>query len=417
VDKVERLADIMDKKFDMIRIAFMESMQPWDEAAGGVASYVQHRAWVLGKRGFEVWWFNRLQCARWNSQENKWEGVHTFESGGLRGRLDFRQTPVWSFLTNQVHVDIVEFADIWARPLPCEKRGNLTPKFVIACHTSTITRCLLNKDKLVGSSYNRLRDILHIDHWQTRRNIRRADGVIACSYEIALLEAGLFRIHPDYFTVIPHAFSSTAESGFSLKAEDKPQDFFLIVGNMEYLKGFDLIMSGFCHYRRQGGAARLFFAGSNGFADPSARVQRILSLPRVVNALKEVGAESVCFLGRLGKNELATLRSRSIATIVGSRFESFSMVAGEVVMTRCPLILSNRTGWRCLAERFHGARLFDPLDPEDLATAMKEMENPVQRRVYQQGGDQIAAYLQSEELISKTVRFYCALLDQNYNPQ
>ena len=392
-----------------IRIAVHENRPPWEGTAGGIASYVRHRAWVLGEKGFEVWWFNREQCACWSRQSKKWESLHSFRKGGPAARLNLQRAPVWRFLTGEVQVDIVELPDGAAIKLPDE--GNRTPRIVIACHTSSITRAMLNRDKSPGSVYNRLRGKLRIDRRRTHRNLRRADGVIACSYEIALLEAGLFDVHPDVFTVIHHAFSPVAESGFRIRAEGPHEGYFLVVGNLEFVKGFDLTMAGFALYRRKGGKARLFFAGSPGFTDPNPQVKQMLSLPGAVKAFEEIGKESVCFLGKLPKDELAQLRARATAIVVGSRFEAFTMVAGESVLSGCPLILSNRTGWRGLAERYRAARLFDPYDPADLAGAMLEMENPKIRAEYQHNGDKLACYLTGDELAEKTANWYRCLAE------
>jgi glycosyltransferase involved in cell wall biosynthesis len=116
------------------------------------------------------------------------------------------------------------------------------------------------------------------------------------------------------------------------------------------------------------------------------------------------------FLGRLPKERLEEVRARCAVVVVGSRFEAFTLVAGEAFISRCPVILSDRAGWRGLAERFHAARLFSLHDPEDLAEAMFEVEDPTKRAALQEGGDKIAAYLSSEELFGKTVSFYQGLL-------
>jgi glycosyltransferase involved in cell wall biosynthesis len=186
--------------------------------------------------------------------------------------------------------------------------------------------------------------------------------------------------------------------------------FFLVVGNVEFLKGFDLIAAGLSCYRCRGGKGMLKVAGTTGPTDPNPQVQDMLNTPAVRKLMRSTENQPVEFLGKLSKDRLAEMRARCAAVVIGSRFESFSMVAGEALMSHCPVILSDRSGLRGLAERFHGARLFSPYDPEDLAEAMFEVEDPARRAALQEGGDRIAAYLSSEELIGKTVSFYRGLL-------
>lgn len=71
---------------------------------------------------------------------------------------------------------------------------------------------------------------------------------------------------------------------------------------------------------------------------------------------------------------------------------------------RRPLV--DRTGWRRYVAEHRGARLFDPYDADDLASALLELENPRVRETYSEGARRMAAFLQSQELIDRTVRFY-----------
>jgi glycosyltransferase involved in cell wall biosynthesis len=128
--------------------------------------------------------------------------------------------------------------------------------------------------------------------------------------------------------------------------------------------------------------------------------------PTLDLVLGDYGIESVKFLGKQTKEQLAQLRAKITAIICGSRFESFSMVAGEAFLSGCPLILSDRSGLRALVERYNAARLVNPYDAADFASALNEMESEEFRNIYLKGGDGLADYLTSPELAEKTAGFY-----------
>lgn len=391
-----------------IRIAFMDGQPPWDERAGGIASYIHHRACLLGARGFEVFWFNERACGRWNPGSGAWEDRREFPSRSLSRRFDLRRQPVWRYLLDCVKLALVEPPNGWPKPLPSVPGG---PKVVLQCHSTSITRGWLNRDPVVGGG---LKSLL----WRLVRNPRRsiasnlsrADAVVAPSYEVALLEGGLLGVHLDRFAILPHAFSRQAEPGFEVRADTQHDGSFLVVGNVEYLKGFDLIAAGFQRYRDQGGKGLLKVAGTNGWDDPNPQVRNLLASPPARALFEQHGRECVRFLGRLDKDALAMERSRAAATLVGSRFESFSMVAGEAFLSGCPVILSDRAGLRYPAARLDGARLVDMYDPDDVAAALHEMDDPDRRVAYRAGAERMAAWLQSEELAEQTVRFYRGVL-------
>jgi glycosyltransferase involved in cell wall biosynthesis len=91
---------------------------------------------------------------------------------------------------------------------------------------------------------------------------------------------------------------------------------------------------------------------------------------------------------------------------VGSRFEAFTMVAGEAFLSETPLILSTRTGWRALAAHYRAARLNDPYDADDMAQAFFEMENPALRESLVAGGRDLASFLTGEKLSNATKDWY-----------
>jgi glycosyltransferase involved in cell wall biosynthesis len=207
--------------------------------------------------------------------------------------------------------------------------------------------------------------------------------------------------------VIPHAFSRNAQPGLkeqNVNIADTP--YYLVASNMEYFKGLDLILHAFIRYKRQGGKAALVFAGTRGWSDPYPTARYVLSRPDVQKLIPEAKSAGVSFAGSINKEELSQLRRGALATVVGSRFEAFTMVAGEAFLSGCPVILSSRTGWRDLAERYAAALIVDPIDIVSFAGAMLQMERPEVRERICTGGERLAEYLTSSELWEKTAAWY-----------
>jgi glycosyltransferase involved in cell wall biosynthesis len=382
-----------------LRIAFWNSDPPYDPSAGGIASYIQHRACVLGRLGFEIWWANAMAVAKWSVEQQDWIERRVFKVSRLKQSLFGRWpvlSPAWECLAVEKSVDIFEFLAGINSWLSFRAGG---PRIVLNCHSSIFTRAFLNHDHAVERHTARFKS------WACR-NLRRADGILACGNEIAMLEAGYFHLHPDRISIVPHVFSRSAEPGLSVRNEAGGNGSFLMVGNMEFLKGLDLVALGFSEYLRKGGVGRLQIAGGAGLHE----LRRESSVPRfklvIEKFISDYGPEKIQFLGKLDKGELARRRAAATAVICGSRFEALTMVAGEAFLSGCPLILSERTGWHALAGRYRAARLINPYDPKDVAAAFRDMADPAKRKEYQRGGDALADYLISEDLALKTADFY-----------
>ena len=129
----------------------------------------------------------------------------------------------------------------------------------------------------------------------------------------------------------------------------------------------------------------------------------MLAIPSVKSCYAQYGDDWIKFLGRLSHEQLAEAQRNANATIVASRFENFTMVAGEAVMNGCPLILSDRCGWRLPAALTHGALIVDPHDAEALAAALDHVGDPVNRPDLIASSKRLANWISSPELVERTL--------------
>lgn len=384
-----------------MKIVFFSGGAPWGSAPGGIASYVNHRARLFAKyaKDIEVWCIAQNVYARYSQDTLQWEQPQPFPAFPIGDRwlckFFFRRNPVWRVAEEILKVDILEYPNGMGALVPADRHA----KLIIHHHTSFPLRTWLNGDKR-----NRLR--LWIRNWLWSHAQKHCDAILACSFEIGLLSCGFHRIPLDKVCFLWHYFSPSPECGPLSTPLPKPEKpYFLMIGNLEYLKGFDLLVKAFIAYRKQGGECRLKIAGNTGWASEDYRAHFQNSNLR--GMLDRAGlTDDVQFLGTLPKPRLAQYREGAQAVIIASRFEAFTMVAGECFLNGTPLMISNRTGWNRLVERFRGAKLFSPDDCDEFAAAMSEMENEEYKRQLVSGGLQIAEYISGDELAEQTLKFY-----------
>lgn len=386
----------------MSSVLFVNPTPPDEPAAGGISSYIAHRAETLSACGLTVWWGNGVQYGRYDGTAHRWVPFAVPVANRLRlaaGRFWLPASPLWDFCARS-GVSVIELADGATVDWPVSKPFRIG----IQCHTAQHVRAFISRDR------PNFRSFLLRKEQAVRRALEQADGVLACSHEIAYITSGYYRLNPDRFAILPHAFSRRVFGSVRMggKAHD---NVFLLAGNIEYMKGFDLVAEGFRRYRGRGGKGVMAVAGTSGWADPNPQVKRMLAGPAFAGLIAQEGRDCVRFLGVLNKADLADWRARATACVIGSRFDAFTMVAGEAFLAHAPLILSSRTGWRGLAERFQAARLVDPYEADDLAAAFAELEDPAVRAVYQENGDKLGDYLTGEGLAQKTAKWYSDLAE------
>ena len=379
-----------------IKILYFETCNPFGNRLGGIATYILHRAYILSSNGFEVYWTDGLKVASFNTNKKEWEIVKEYKADKFF-RIKKRYPhllPGIKYLIDEIKVDIIEFPDSYGYDI---KKLKEKCKVIIQCHTSSPVRDFLNDLPLsIRAKLNAKR---------IRRNLLNADKVLACSYEIALLTAGFYKIHLDKFNILPHAFAKEFFN-YSLEERIKRENYFIVVANVEYFKGIDLILNAFIEYKRRGGKNKLYYIGPvNLFDVPSPMKERWVELgtDKLLAQLKKDDFE---FVPYLKKEEVLKLMSNATATIVLSRFEAFSMVVGEAASVGCPLIVSNKLGLNNLIHKFDASIIVNPYDKNEVADAMIKMEDKDYNVKYGVNSQRLYNFLISNELIIDTVAFY-----------
>lgn len=379
-----------------LSICFFESSPPFGDRLGGIPTYILHRAHTLSKHNFIDYWTDGFKVALFDSELKDWKIIKEFKLSELKKRIISRIhkfLPGIKFLLDDVKIDIIEFPDSYSYKIkPLKEKC----KVVIQCHTSSPVREFLNDLKPgIRSKLNARR---------IRKNLLNADKLLACSYEIALLTSGYYRIHLDNFNVIHHAFERKLFDE-SVENNSKKENYFIAVANVEYFQGIDLLLNAFKEYKKRGGKNKLYYVGPKNLFETVSMNKKWLYLgtDKLIMHLDKGDFE---FVPYLKKNGVLDLMSKASATIVLSRFEAFTMVVGEAASVRCPLIVSNRTGWNNLINKFDGGMLVNPYNKEEVVNAMFEMENQKTQLQYSKGIKRLFNFISSDSLISATVKEY-----------
>ena len=141
----------------------------------------------------------------------------------------------------------------------------------------------------------------------------------------------------------------------------------LFVGRFDRHKGGDLIIEAFGRVLRRVPDARLWYVGADrGLAGDDGRTWTIEAFirDRVPGALE---AGRIRWLGPRPQAELDRLRRTALATVVCSRYETFSSATAESMTMGCPTIAAKVGGIAEIIEDGVDGLLHRPEDPDDLA--------------------------------------------------
>jgi glycosyltransferase involved in cell wall biosynthesis len=129
------------------------------------------------------------------------------------------------------------------------------------------------------------------------------------------------------------------------------QNFFLFVGNDKPHKNLDRLIEAFTLLRRRGSRAALLLAG--GVAASRSSIEGITNL------------------GFVSDEKLRALYGAAVALALPSTHEGFGLPVAEALAAGCPVLCSELPA---LGEVAGGAALyFDPLNVEEMATAMRKL--------------------------------------------
>ncbi|HEY2768922.1 MAG TPA: glycosyltransferase family 1 protein [Solirubrobacteraceae bacterium] len=224
------------------------------------------------------------------------------------------------------------------------------------------------------------------------RAVRSADRVICPSQFTADDVTRRYGVSPDRLRVIPEA-PALADSDVAPAAGDP---YLLAVGDLRPKKNLARLIEAYRRLRRAGLPHRLLLAGADD-AGAGATLRRL------------AGSDPVELLGFVPDARLDALLRDAEALVVPSLYEGFGLVVLDAMRRGCPVVLA-RAG--ALPETGgDAAAYFDPLDPADMAGAIRQVvEDRSWRDRLCEAGRARAAQFSWERTAAETIRVYEELL-------
>ncbi|HTU82033.1 MAG TPA: glycosyltransferase family 4 protein, partial [Candidatus Acidoferrales bacterium] len=169
----------------------------------------------------------------------------------------------------------------------------------------------------------------------------------------------------DGVVVVPNGCTPAAALPLSpaVAGEAEKGPFVLGIGRLQHFKGYEVAIDALAALRRRGRTLRLLIAGSDAGhgADLRAQAERLGV------------SDAVGFLGHVPPGEVATLLQRSVAFVLTSHSESFSIATLEALNAGAPAILSRLGGPLDIATEGETALFFTDGDAAGLAANVERL--------------------------------------------
>lgn len=184
----------------------------------------------------------------------------------------------------------------------------------------------------------------------------------------------------------------------------------LFVGRCDRIKGFDILVTAFCHLARD-----------SAYTDVCLRIVGPLTTLHL-NGRKSIAAEDfvtdvvtepairsrIMMEGRLAHDQVSALRRRGSITVVPSRFENFAYTIVEAMAAGCPVVASDSGGTPEILQHGRNGLLFRSGDDRDLADRIRLLlDNPaLARRLGMQAREDVQERYAPKLVARQTADFY-----------
>ena len=225
---------------------------------------------------------------------------------------------------------------------------------------------LSHSEEELNTDFGRLR----ID--RERAALRQAETIVSPCRKTLLQTIERYQIsNPEVHHIVN---PMSMDEGTPLwRLADCDRDSILFVGRFDLRKGADVVLQAFRSALRQHPRLRLIFVGpDSGLASPTGKIHfeqyREQLFPPELR-------DRVQYHGRMANRDVARLRTRSMITVIASRWENQGYTVLEAMYQGCPVVCTDSGG--CPENVVHGVRgtLARSGDPESFAEQMLAMVN------------------------------------------
>jgi glycosyltransferase involved in cell wall biosynthesis len=186
----------------------------------------------------------------------------------------------------------------------------------------------------------------------------------------------------------------------------------LFVGRFDLLKGADIILHAFASALKQNGDLRLVFVGpDNGVVGPDGRKMHFNEFRDSV--LPADVRDRVDFRGRMANSEIMSLRTKSMVTVVASRWENQGYALLEAMFQGCPVISTDAGG--CPESIVDGVTgvLAKSEDPQSFSRQMLAVVNdPVRAEALGRAArEHVIKEHAANRVVESTLKMYARVID------
>lgn len=245
--------------------------------------------------------------------------------------------------------------------------------------------------------------------WTTRWNCSAATAIIAVSEATRHDLIDQLRVSPDTIRVIHHGVSpefSPAPPAIihRIRTEYRlPERFILAVGSLHPRKNLPRLIQAFERIAPEMPDLALVLSGASGW-----RAEEILE-----RAHRSPFSRRIFHLGYVPDADLPALYSAAAATAFVSLYEGFGLPAVESMACGTPVVAANRSALPEICN--DAAFLVDPLDPESIAVALRDvLENSeLRQRMIERGIARAASFTWQSSAL-QTLAFLRAIRDNSF---
>jgi glycosyltransferase involved in cell wall biosynthesis len=346
----------------------------------GIVTYTATMVQALGDRGVRCRVLTHRPVG--GTTDGFVHGVHLPSESfiwRLRHRLDWEGWPQKSFANalrrevcrlHQTHgIELLEIEESygWARFLA----RKVPVPVVVRLHGPWFLNGAANGAK-EDAAFRRRHD------WEME-GLSAADAVSAPSAEV--LRRSLDKLKQSGRTppALAEAIANPVErvpAGRRWKLQDCDHSRIVFVGRFDRHKGGDVMIDAFARVLRRRPDARLDFVGPDrGCMDETGRTWSLNDYLK--SRITDTERERITIYGFQSPEQAARLRNQALVTVAPSRYETFSLAAGEAMMAGCPLVVSAAGALTELVQHDRNGLTARPDDPHDLANRiLKLMDNP-----------------------------------------
>jgi len=175
------------------------------------------------------------------------------------------------------------------------------------------------------------------------RALRRASVIVAPSHSTLRDTVSHYGLAPRLQKVIPNPVTVNADiPRWTLDGCDRKT--ILFIGRWDYLKGGDMVLAAFRRLLEVDSALKLIFVGPDRGLQPPGSTRRTGFAEFRDQMFPQAQRASISYLGQVPRNDVFSLRTKAMVTLVASRWENQPNTVLEAMMQGCPLVAVDAGG-------------------------------------------------------------------------